>query len=127
MMARVTRIFLLEDHASFRKAFASILDREPDLEVVGQAGSLTEARDGAWKDPSEVDVAVVNLMLPDGSGIELIREMRQAEPDIPTMVLTISRDTEVHAWASKMGADKVLTKDLPIKEIIATIKHLGDR
>lgn len=121
----MTRIYLLEDHASFRKAFASILDREPDFEVVGQAGSLTDSRNGSWKDPTEVDVAVVGLLLPDGNGMELIRDLREANPHIPTIVLTISRDTEVHAWAKKIGADRVLTKDSSIQEIIAEIRNLG--
>lgn len=121
----MTRIYLLEDHGSFREAFATLLDREPDLEVVGQAGSLAEARDGAWRDPGKVDVAVVGLMLPDGNGVELIREMRRAEPHLPTVVFTVSRDIEVHAWATRMGANKVLTKDLPIKEVIAEIRQLG--
>ena len=59
------RVLLLEDHASFRQALASIIEREPDVTVVAQAGSLAEARALL---PLEVDVAVVDLGLPDGEG-----------------------------------------------------------
>ena len=65
-----TRILLVEDHASFRQALAFMFNREEQFSVVGQAGSLAEAREAA----SEADVAVVDLGLPDGDGIDLVEE-----------------------------------------------------
>jgi DNA-binding NarL/FixJ family response regulator len=71
------RVLLVEYHAAFRGALAFLLGREPDLEVVAQAGSLAEAREAPG---GEFDVAVVDLGLPDGGGGELIGELRLATP-----------------------------------------------
>ena len=60
----MSRIFLLEDHSWFRRALANLLEREPDLEVVGEAGSLTEARDDISQKQDEINVAIVDLLLP---------------------------------------------------------------
>ena len=66
---QVTRVILVEDHAAFRDALTSLLNMQPDLEVVGHAGSLAEGR--AALALEEVDVAVVDVFLPDGNGVEL--------------------------------------------------------
>jgi hypothetical protein len=62
---RIVRVMLVEDHAAFRQSLASLLGREPDLEVVAQAGSLAQARQ-MLRTP--LDVAVLDLSLPDGDG-----------------------------------------------------------
>ncbi len=62
---RTIRVLLVEDHAAFREALAFLLGREPDIEVVAQAGSLAEARKAI---DGRLDVAVVDLGLPDGDG-----------------------------------------------------------
>jgi two-component system, NarL family, response regulator DevR len=67
-VTEVVRVLLVEDHAIVRKLFASVFDREPDFEVVAQAGSLAEARGSL----EGVDVAVLDLRLPDGEGTDLI-------------------------------------------------------
>src|SRR5215204_3507579 len=74
------RLLLVEDHASFREATASVFEREPGFEVVGQAGSLAEARKMLEDGASEADVALVDLGLPDGYGGDLIKELRAADP-----------------------------------------------
>lgn len=72
------RLLLVDDHASFRLPLALVLEREPDMSVVAQAGSLAEAR-ATLKTVDEssesIDVALVDLNLPDGEGTELIREL----------------------------------------------------
>ena len=71
---------LVEDHVAFRVALASLLTHQSDLEVVAQAGSLAEAREALdGRLDARLDVAVVDLSLPDGDGSELIRELRQME------------------------------------------------
>src|SRR5215216_2312792 len=84
-----TRILLVEDHASFRQALAFMFEREQEFVVAGQAGSLAEARAFMRKAPEEVDVAVVDLALPDGDGFELIEELA-SRPDVMTLVLSAS-------------------------------------
>ena len=119
------RIFLLEDHDVIRRCSAFALEREPDLEVVATAGSLEEARNGALKRWPEVDIALIGLLLPDGTGTDLIAELRKAKPGLPVMVLTVLTQPEAHSWALKMGANEVMSKESPLEEVVAAIKRLG--
>lgn len=80
----MNRVLLVDDHATFREPLAFMFDREAGFEVVAGAGSLAEARrmlDG-------IDLAVVDLDLPDGDGTELIGELRAANPHGMVLVLT---------------------------------------
>src|SRR5215203_4250318 len=79
------RVMLVEDHAAFRESLAFLLGREPDLEVVAQAGSLAQARQVLG---THLDVAVLDLALPDGDGRELIGELRQGNAGISVLVLS---------------------------------------
>src|SRR5215203_5139458 len=85
-LEEAVRILLVEDHASFRQAIASMFEREPEFVVVGQAGTLSEARKMLYG----VDVAVVDLTLPDGYGGELIKELRAYNPQAQVLVLSAS-------------------------------------
>lgn len=128
-MAQVKRILLIEDHASFRQALAFMLEREPNLEVVGQAGSLAEARARARDlgTADGFDVAVVDLLLPDGDGADLIGELRKANPHFSAIVLTGNFDPESLQKAREAGAEEVLRKNLPLTELVEKIKRMGDR
>jgi len=119
-----TRILLVEDHVSFRQALAFMFEREPDFEVVGQVGSVDEVRelpDGLLKD---VEVAVVDLALPDGDGLELIEDLSSNEPQIMTLVLSASLESGRFARAIEAGAGGVLHKSTPIKDIIDAVRRL---
>ncbi len=119
-----TRILLVEDHVSFRQALAFMFEREPEFEVVGQVGSVDEVRklpDGLLKD---VEVAVVDLALPDGDGLELIEDLSSNEPQIMTLVLSASLESGRFARAIEAGAGGVLHKSTPIKEIIEAVRRL---
>ena len=113
------RIFLTEDHAAFRKALAFMLEREPGLEVAAQAGSVAEVRASG---DNSFDVAVVDLMLPDGDGTEIIRELRQTNPQ--TRILSLSADTDP-LRALDAGADEVLGKDASLTGIVDAVKRLA--
>jgi two-component system, NarL family, response regulator DevR len=121
------RIFLLDDHAWFRRALATLLERDADLKLVAQAGSLAEARDATSERWGEIDVAIVDLMLPDGMGTDLIREMREANPGLPVLALTIVQDPEVLRLARAVGADAVVSKAAPFEEILDTIRRVAER
>ena len=122
MSADVIRVLLLDDHASFRELLALRLDREPDMDVVAEASSLAEGRKAVSS--VEADVAVVDLDLPDGSGVELIRELRAANPQAQAVVLTASGDRHLHADAIAAGASGVLSKTVGSVEIIGAIRRL---
>ncbi|WP_166395475.1 PAS domain S-box protein [Rubrobacter marinus] len=118
----VARILLVEDHASFRQAIASVLDRAPEFEVVGQAGSLAEARERLGAEP--VDVALVDLGLPDGYGGELIKELRDANPDAQALVLSASLDRSEIARAVEYGAAGVMHKTVGMSEVVEAVRRL---
>ncbi len=109
---------LVEDHASFRQAIALILDREAGIEVVAQAGTLEEAR--RLLAEREVDVAILDLHLPDGDGKDLIAEVKGVNPHSSVLVLSVFPEQ-----AEGAGADGVLPKDALFDEIVGTIKRLG--
>ena len=114
------RILLVEDHASLRQAVAALFDREPGFTVVGQAGSLAEARtmlDG-------VDVAIVDLDLPDGYGGDLIKEMRDANPHAMALVLSAYFDRANIAQAVESGAAGVLHKSAGMDEVAEAVRRL---
>jgi two-component system, NarL family, response regulator DevR len=118
------RILLVEDHASFRQTLAFVFDREPGFEVVAQAGSLAEAR--KVMDGLKVDLGVIDLALPDGEGIELIKDLREANPNFAALVLTASLDRAEHARAVESGAAGILHKSAGVDEILDATRRLGE-
>ena len=117
------RLLLVEDHASFRQTLALVFDQEPDFEVVAQAGSLAEAR--RLMKGREADVGVIDLSLPDGEGVELIEELREANPLFAALVLTASLDREEHARAVEAGAAGILHKSADVDEILDATRRLA--
>lgn len=115
------RVLLVEDHAVFRELFASAFDGEPDFEVVAQAGSLAGAREAL----EGVDVAVLDLRLPDGKGTELIGELRERSQHASALVLTADLDPAIHARAVADGAAGVLHKSASVDEVIDAIRRLA--
>jgi two-component system, NarL family, response regulator DevR len=113
-------VLLVDDHASFREMLALLFDREPDFEVVAQAGSLAEARRMLEGD----DLAVVDVDLPDGDGTELVAALRAVNQSCAVLVLTASPDREVHARAMEAGADGVLHKSVHAEDIISAARRL---
>jgi DNA-binding NarL/FixJ family response regulator len=119
------RLLLVDDHASFRELLALRLGREPDIAVVGEAGTLAAART-LLRDLSDgIDVALVDLDLPDGSGTELIRELRKENSEVLVVVLTASGDRRRHAAAIASGAAGVLQKEVSSAAIIEAIRHVS--
>jgi DNA-binding NarL/FixJ family response regulator len=117
------RLLLVEDHASFRQTLALVFDQQPDFEVVGQAGSLDEAR--RLMQGREADMGVIDLALPDGEGVELIEEFREANPGFAALVLTASLDKATHARAIEAGAAGVLHKSADVDEIMDATRRLA--
>ncbi|HZF57807.1 MAG TPA: response regulator transcription factor [Rubrobacter sp.] len=118
------RILLVEDHASFRQTLAFVFDQESEFEIVAQAGSLAEARQ--VMDGLEVDLGVMDLSLPDGEGIELIKDLREANPHFAALVLTASLDRAEHARAAESGAAGILHKSAGVDEIMDATRRLGE-
>jgi DNA-binding NarL/FixJ family response regulator len=122
--ARRTRVMIVEDHADFRDLMEVLLDRQPDIELLAKAGSLVEARAQAAR--FELDVAVLDLGLPDGNGVDLIADLRRASNEVRVLVLSASLDPARIEKARSAGADEILDKLTPVDEILATVRRLGN-
>ena len=120
---RRIRVMIVEDHADFRGLMEVLLDREPDIELLAQAGSLTEARELAAR--FEFDVVILDMGLPDGSGADLIADLRRTSPGVRVMVLSASLDPEGIEKARSAGANEILDKLTPVGDVLATIRRLG--
>jgi two-component system response regulator DesR len=115
---------LVEDHTAFRQALAFLLSAEPDLEVVAQAGSLAQARE-ALLDEEGLDVALLDLALPDGNGGELIGELRERNPGVSVVVLSAAMGPGDLDEAVEAGADAVLDKIESLPTIAREVRRLG--
>lgn len=122
-IATRTRVMLVEDQPDFRRLMVALLDRQPDLEVVAQAGSLTEAREHAAD--VRFDVAVLDLGLPDGNGADLISDLRGSNPDVAVLILSASLDPASLERAAQAGASEIMDKLSTPGELIGAIRRLG--
>jgi DNA-binding NarL/FixJ family response regulator len=115
------RVLVVDDRTDFRMAFAVLLEGQPDLEVVGQAGSLAEAREML----QGVDVALVDRGLPDGDGLELLGPLREANPEARVFVISATVELRHPGDAIEAGADGVIDKlDAP-EAVFAAIRGGG--
>jgi DNA-binding NarL/FixJ family response regulator len=117
------RVMLVEDHTAFRQALALLLSSEPDLKVVAQAGSLAEARQALLE--GRLDVAVLDLALPDGDGSDLIGELRRRNPGVSIVVLSAAMGPGDLDKAVEARADAVLDKIESISTIAYEVRRLG--
>ena len=116
-------LMLVDDHAAFRKPLALVLEREPDLVVAAQAGSLAEARALLARGIDRVDVALIDLHLPDGDGIEIMRDVRRYHPRGRIVVLTAVIDRAHHGRAIDAGAAAILSKAAHPAELVASVRR----
>lgn len=117
-------VLLVEDHSAFRQALALTLGLEPDMHVIGQARTVAEARRLIARDVS-IDVAVLDLDLPDGHGVELIRFLHDTHPAAQPLILTASSGRRLLAQAVEAGAAGVLHKSCDIEEIVRAVRRLA--
>jgi DNA-binding NarL/FixJ family response regulator len=114
----VIRVLLVDDHLSFRQPLAFMLLREPDITIIGQAGSVEEARPLL----PLADIALIDLDLPDAEGVVLIHELQDCNPTAIALVLTDSVYLRDSARIRATGKFMLLDKLAPIDEIISVIR-----
>jgi DNA-binding NarL/FixJ family response regulator len=114
---------LVDDQADFRRLMVTFLGRQPELEVVAQAGSLTEARQLA--ETVSFDVAVLDLGLPDGHGADLIAGLRRENPGVAVLILSASLDPASIEKARRAGADEIMDKLSSLNEVLGTVRRLA--
>ena len=119
----MTRVFLVDDHEIVRRGIAELLDREPDLEVVGEAGDVRHALSRIAA--TRPDVAVLDVRLPDGDGVELCREIRSRHPDIRCLILTAYDDDEATMSAVLAGASGYVLKNVSGSRLIEDLRAVA--
>ncbi|HLR98504.1 MAG TPA: response regulator transcription factor [Mycolicibacillus parakoreensis] len=122
-MSGAVRVFLVDDHEVVRRGLIDLLGADPDLDVVGEAGSVAEAL--ARIPAVTPDVAVLDVRLPDGNGIELCRELLARLPDLRCLILTSFTSDEAMLDAILAGASGYVVKDIKGMELARAVKEVG--
>jgi DNA-binding NarL/FixJ family response regulator len=117
------RVFLLDDHEIVRRGIKELLEGEPDIVVVGESGLADEA---ARRIPAlRPDVAILDARLPDGSGIDVCREIRSRDPQIKALILTSYDDDEALFAAIMAGAAGYTLKQVRGNDLVDTVRRVA--
>lgn len=117
------RVFLLDDHEVVRRGLHDLLSSDPSIEVVGEAGTCAEALQGiVTKRP---DVAVLDVRLPDGTGIDVCRDLRALAPEVNVLMLTSYADDEALLTAVLAGAHGYVLKDIRSNDLIEMVRKVS--
>ncbi len=123
-------VVLVDDHAVVREAVAGMLGAQPEVSVVGQAGSLAEGRalfDRLLRMPPPGKVvAVIDVTMPDGSGLALVRAVRERSRDIGLVVLTMLSDDSTLLEALDAGASALVRKSAPADQVVSAVRRAAD-
>jgi DNA-binding NarL/FixJ family response regulator len=119
------RVLLVDDHQLLTGSLAAVLSREPDIEVVGQAGTVADAR---AMSRDRLDVVLMDYRLPDGTGAEATRAIKARWPSAHVVMLTALNDDETVLESIQAGADGYLTKDRAVDEVVGAVRaaHAGE-
>jgi len=117
------RILIADDHALVREGLRKILDLDKRLEVVGEAASAAEVIDRLFE--RDVDVLLLDLLMPGASGVDLIERVVAAHPKLPVLVLTMHADPHLARRSLEIGAMGYLTKDSSPELVIDAIHHVS--
>ena len=117
------RIFLLDDHEIVRTGLRSLLESQEDLVVVGEASTAAEAVDRI--PPTHPHVAVLDVRLPDGSGIDVCREIRSGHPEIACLMLTSYADDEALFAAVMAGASGYVLKQVGGSSLVDDVRRVA--
>ena len=117
------KIFLLDDHEVVRRGVRDLLEAEPDFVVVGEAGTAAEAL--ARVPAVRPDVAVLDVRLPDGNGVEVCRELKSTLPDLACLMLTSFADDEALFDAIMAGAAGYVLKQIRGSDLVGAVRTVA--
>ncbi len=123
-MSGPVRVFLLDDHEIVRRGVADVLNGEDDIEIVGEHGSAVGAL--AAVEACNPNVAVLDVRLGDGSGIEVCRDIRAAHPDVACLMLSSFSDDEALLDAAMAGAAGYVLKQIRTNDLTESIRKVAD-
>ncbi len=122
-MYKPTQVFLLDDHEIVRRGVAAVIDAESDMEVVGEAGTVAEALVAVGA--CVPDVAVLDIRLDEGSGVEVCRDIRSQYPDVKCLMLTSFEDDQALVEASLAGAAGYVLKQVQGGDLLEAIRMVA--
>ncbi len=117
------RVFLLDDHEVVRRGLRDLLEAAGGIEVVGEAGTADDATRRI--PPTRPDVAILDVRLPDGDGVEVCREVRSAHPEIQCLILTSFSDDEALFQAIMAGAAGYLLKQVRGTDLVDAVRRVS--
>jgi two-component system response regulator DevR len=117
------RVFLLDDHEVVRRGLRDLLESDGDIEIVGESGTAAEAT--ARIPALRPDVAVLDARLPDGSGIDVCRDVRSVDPSIKALILTSYDDDEALFAAILAGAAGYLLKQVGGNDLVDAVRRVA--
>jgi two-component system response regulator DevR len=120
---RSLRLLVVDDHEVVRQGLVALLDRRRGFEVVAQAGSVAESIDAAAR--FQPDLVIMDVRLPDGTGIEACREIRAARPATRVVMLTSYPDEEAVLSAIIAGASGYLLKQIRGRDLVSALEAVG--
>lgn len=121
------KVFLVDDHRLLREGIKQLIELDSDITVSGQASNINECL--AELPNVRCDVCLLDINLPDGSGMDLIKDIKKINKDIRVLMLTIHDDVDYLLEAMDRGADGYILKDCDSAELIRAIKrvYIGDK
>ncbi len=118
-----TKVFLLDDHEVVRRGLRELFESEEGLSVVGEAATAAEAL--ARVPASKPDVAVLDVRLPDGDGVEVCRDLRSAMPELKCLMLTSYADDEALFSAILAGASGYVLKQIKGSDLVSAVRRVA--
>ncbi len=113
------RVLVVDDHPAFRKALTSALRLVGDIEVAGEAGGGVAACAGA--EELKPDIVLMDLSMPDLSGIDAMKRIHETQPDLPVVILTAHADEGVERAALEAGASGFLAKGVGLQDLVVVL------
>jgi DNA-binding NarL/FixJ family response regulator len=118
------RVLVVDDHPGFRRALTSALNMVDDIEVAGEAGGGIAAAEQAIE--VSPDLVIMDLTMPDISGIDAMRQIHERRPDLPVVILTAHADAGVEKEARRAGASGFVAKGSALEDLVIVLHEAAD-
>jgi DNA-binding NarL/FixJ family response regulator len=123
MTDEMIRVVVVDDHTLMRQGLVGLLDDEPDIEVIGQAGDISAGR--TTIEAMNPDIILMDLGLPDGSGLDLTAELTNADPELLVLVVTMHERDDYLFQALRAGASGYVLKGAEVRELLTAVRTVA--
>lgn len=117
------RVLVADDHAVVRRGLVQVLEEAPDMVAAGEASTGRQVLQAVQE--HDYDVLVLDIAMPDGGGLEVLRELQSLKPDLPVLILSMYSERQYAVRALKAGAAGYLTKESAPGELIAALRKVA--